>query len=151
MLFYSKKSLLLVIASLTSITLLKAQETITDVAEIDGYSLQLNKQELFEITEGCDLVLNRITLKNEEKTIYEKTICATTLEDIVIINKGYLTIVEYYGAPVGWSQYYIFDFCKQRLILTKRLDEGVKVEWINFINPTVEFSKKYVEKMIVLK
>ena len=132
--YYSMKLLLMVTASFISVGLLYAQMTTNDIVEFDGYSLKLDKQELFDLKEGCDLVLNRITLEKQGKVIYSKSICATSLEDVVFIKKGDLTIVEHYGAPVGWSQYFIFDFCKSRLVLTKRLDEGTILKWENFID-----------------
>jgi hypothetical protein len=94
--------------------------------------------------------LSDLKIMNNGKQVYHEKICSVELDDVKVLERGYLTVVENYSAPVGWSQFYVFDFCKMRLILTKRLQESTGLPWEDFIEMNEQFKAKYVEKIVSL-
>ena len=88
-----------------------------------------------------------LTVNNKTKNVFAQTICTAEIGDIQFLQKGYLTIIEHYSSPVDWAVYYIFDLCKGSVIKTKQIDEGIKLRWEDFINPTAQTKKKYIESI----
>jgi len=120
-----------------------------DVFILEGYKFKIEKKELQKVTDGCGEILNRLTLENGSDLIFSETICTSEIGDIRFHTKGYLTVVERYSSPVGWTEFYIFDICKKRLIKTKRVEEGqTNLGWEQFIELTESTRKKYVSQVI---
>lgn len=119
--------------------------------DINGVQILIYKYPMVKTDEELCEIPSDIKLIKGGKQVYYKRICAVELEEVQIRVKGYLTVIEHYSSPVGWSQFYVFDLCKMRLIITKRLAESPGLPWNEFSNPTDEFSKQYVEQTILLK
>ncbi len=122
-----------------------SQAKINDQFQLFDYTIKLEKKELQKILNNCDASINTITVNNSINNVYAETICTAEIDDVRFAQKGYLTIIEHYSSPVGWTVYYIFDLCKESIIKTKQIDEGIKLTWYDFINPTTETEKKYIE------
>jgi len=118
-----------------------------DCFEVFDNTIKLEKEELTKVAKECDAVVNLLTMSTNSNQVFVETICTADIEDVRFTQKGYLTIVEHYSSPVGWTVYYIFDLCKSRLIKTKRIDEGVKLIWNDFIDPNNVTKKNYIEKI----
>ena len=100
---------------------------------------------------GVCEVSSDVRLTKDGKKIYQGQICSAELSDVKFIRKGYLTVVEHYSSPVGWSQFYVFDLCKMRLFVTKKLQESPGLNWENFIDVSDEFNAKYIAEVHQLK
>lgn len=114
---------------------------------INEYELSLSKKEAVETESGFCEVQNIISLNKGAGELQSFSVCTAELEDVQFVNKGYLTVIEHYSSPVGWSKYFVFDFCKKRMIETKKLDEGTEIEWASFIDFNSEFEKSTIEKI----
>lgn len=116
---------------------------------VEGYAFNQDRVELTKVVDECSDYLNKITVKEGDKTIFTKSICGVDVSDVRFIHKGYLTVLEHYSSPVGWFEYVVFDLCKHRIITTKRIEEGQgKFKWEEFISLDEAFKKKYVEKVV---
>lgn len=118
--------------------------------DINGVQILLYKYPMMKTEEELCEIPSDIKLIKGGKQVYYNRICSVTMEEVQIRVKGYLTVIEHYSTPVGWSQFYVFDLCKMRLMITKRLEESPGLPWDEFINPTNEFGKQYVERTISL-
>ena len=125
-----------------------SQEPVIETYKLSGHVLKVEKQELLKLTNGCENIMNHLSLKNQKREVFSESICTAEIEDLSITKKGYLTVVEHHSSPVGWSKYYVFDLCKQRLVITKELDEGTKLAWDHFITLDDSTKGKYVDKVI---
>ena len=137
----------MVAINLVLLSSINAQIKTSDTYKQAGYVVKVEKEELTKITNDCDAVANKVILIIGGRTIYTEAICTADIEDVRFTNKGYLTVVEHYSSPVGWTIYYIFDLCKNQLIKTKRIDEGIELDWSDFIEPTQVTREKYIEKV----
>ncbi len=145
---YLKKLKLAVISVvlLSSLTL-KSQEIVEkDEVKIGSIILQLHKKQLVETDQGFCEVYNELILLRGNKMIYKNSICAAELADVTITERGYPTVVEHYSSPIGWSQFYVFDFCKMRLFITKKIQESSGLPWKKFIDPEPQFKAQFLEK-----
>ena len=124
-----------------------AQTKDSDQFTLLEYNIKLEKEVLTAITKGCDGTLNILTVNNKTTSVFAQTICTAEVGDVRFLQKGYLTIIEHYSSPVGWTVYYIFDLCKGSFIKTKQIDEGIKLVWHDFINPTAKTQEKYIESI----
>ncbi len=116
---------------------------------INGYGFKLDKKGMQKMTDGCGDILNKLSVQSQGKVIFSESICTVEIEDVRFTIKGYLTVLEHYSSPVGWTKYYIFDLCKKRLIKTRRIDETEKrLVWEDFIELTEATKKKYVEEIL---
>ena len=113
-----------------------------------GFSICLEKQILSQITEECDAVINEVSLSYEEEELFKETICTPDVEDVLLVREGYITIIEHYSSPVGWSRYFVFDLCQRKVIKTKRLDEGTELNWGDFIKLDSLTKEEYVDEII---
>jgi hypothetical protein len=121
----------------------------TDIFSINGYSFRLDKKEMQKMVDGCGDILNSLSVQSQGKVLFSENICAVEMEDVRFTTKGYLTVLEHYSSPVGWTKYYIFDLCKKRLIKTRRIDETEeRLVWEAFIELSESTRKKYVEQVI---
>jgi hypothetical protein len=126
-----------------------SQNTSKETYEAQGIRIEVEKQELLKLTEGCDGFLNVLTVKRRGNRVFTERICSVDSGDVVFVRKGYLTIVEHYSSPVGWSKYYIVDLCQGRLIITREIEEGTEIDWEKFIDldgsvkPYIEEVKKF--------
>jgi hypothetical protein len=125
-----------------------SQDKFVDKYELNGFFFSIETNELDKITNGCGAFLSKVRVMNGSKIVFNEVICVVEIDDIGFRQKGYLTIIEHYSSPVGWSQFYIFDVCKKRLIRTKKIEEGTELNWSDFINPSPLLSTKFIEKMI---
>ena len=114
---------------------------------VNGCTFTLERKQLTKVVADCSDYLNKVTVKAESKIVFETTICGTDLKDVQFIHKGYLTVLEYYSSSVGWFEYHIFDVCKRRIIKTRRIDQGEKLNWEDFIELSPDFKNKYVKKV----
>lgn len=114
---------------------------------VNDCTFSLERKQLTKVVDDCSDYLNKITLKTGGKVIFETSICGTDAIDVQFIHKGYLTVLEHYSSSVGWFEYYVFDVCKTRIVKTKRIDQGVKLNWEEFIELKPDFKSKYVEKV----
>jgi hypothetical protein len=105
------------------------------------------RKQLDKMVSECSDYLNKITIKAGGKVVFENSICGVDVNDVQFIHKGYITVLEHYSSPVGWFEYIVFDVCKNRIITTKRIDEGVKINWEEFIELKEPFKTKYVEQV----
>jgi hypothetical protein len=119
-----------------------------DSFKSESFSLTLDKEELTGLVNNCGSILNKISFFEDDNLTYNISLCTSDFEDITFIKKGYLTVIEHYSSPVGWSKYFVFDFCKKRIIETKTLGEGTSIEWTSFIDFTSDFKKSTIAKII---
>jgi hypothetical protein len=119
--------------------------------EAVGFTFKLERKELKVLTDGC--TENRVTLSVMHNGVacFSKIFCVADKSDIRFTQKGYMTVVEHYSSPVGWTIFYVFDLCKKRVIVTNRIDEGQSLNWDDFIELKDSTKKKFVEKIEVLK
>lgn len=150
MLFYSMKWNLSVISCILILGCYPtySQKPEVETFELLGYTVKLEKQELLKITDNCDGTLNKLSVSDNEKVVFNKTICTADIRDVLFVEKGYLTIIEHYSSPVGWSQYYIFDLCKRRVVVTKKIEEGTELSWEEFIELDSGVKEKYVDNIL---
>src|SRR5258705_12418608 len=118
----------LVIGVTSSLLLLAGSNSysqqLVETFRIEGYVFRHERQELKKLTDECSNYLNRVSMKDGGKVIFNNSICGVDINDVSFIQKGYLTILEHYSSPVGWFEYFVIDLCKKRIIKTKRIDEG---------------------------
>jgi len=120
-----------------------------DTFSVNGYSFILNQKEMQEMIDGCGHILNTLKVQSQGRVLFSENICAVEIGDVRFTIKGYLTVLEYYSSPVGWTKYYIFDLCKKRVIKTRRIDETEKrLVWEDFIELNDSIRKKYVEQIV---
>jgi hypothetical protein len=117
---------------------------------IDNVTVQLSKYQFVKEDQVLCEVSNSLKLIMNGKQIFHEKICTAELADVKIITRGYLTVVEHYSSSVGWSQFYVFDFCKMRLLLTNKLQESPGLPWESFIDLRNDFKTQYIEKVIQL-
>lgn len=110
--------------------------------KINDMTVELRKYLNVKTDQGVCEVSSNVKLTKGGKEIYQRQICSAELTDVKIVTKGYLTVVEHYSSPVGWSQFYVFDLCKMRLFLTKKIQESPGLPWEKFINVDNEFRAK---------
>jgi hypothetical protein len=116
--------------------------------KINDITVSLRKYLNVKTDQGVCEVSGDVKLTRGGKKIYQEQICSAELPDVKIVTKGYLTVVEHYSSPVGWSQFYVFDLCKMRLLLTKKLQESPGLPWEKFIDVSDDFKAKYIEKIV---
>lgn len=112
--------------------------------------MSIDRSQSVKTADGICESLSDLKIVNGGKEVYREKICSAHPDDVKVRERGYLTVIENYSAPVGWSQFYVFDFCKMRLILTKKLQESSGLPWENFIEMNEQFKTKYVEKVVPL-
>lgn len=119
--------------------------------EAAGFTFKLERTELKVLTDGC--TENRVTLSvmHNSSACLSEIFCVADKSDVRFNLKGYMTVVEHYSSPVGWAIFYIFDLCKKRMIVTKRIEEGQSLNWDDFIELKDSTKKKYVERIEALK
>ena len=117
-----------------------------DEIKIGSVTLQLHKKRFVETNQGFCEAYSELIILNGNKEVYKNAICTVELDDIKFREKGYLTVIEHYSSPVGWSQFYVIDFCKKRLYITKKLQESLGLSWEKFIEPEQKFKDQYIEQ-----
>jgi len=119
----------------------------SELFTIEGYVFNDEQTQLTKLVENCSDYLHKISMKSAGSTIFERSFCGVDSKDVQFIQKGYLTVLEHYSSPVGWYEYVVFDLCKKRIMLTKRIDEGEKFSWEQFIELKKDFKEKYIVKI----
>jgi hypothetical protein len=119
--------------------------------EAAGFTFKLERKALKVLTDGCSENRVALSVMHNGSASFSDIFCVADKEDIRFNVKGYMTVVEYYSSPVGWTIFYVFDLCKKRLIVTKRIDEGQSLKWEDFVELTDATKKKYVDKVKDLK
>lgn len=119
--------------------------------EAAGFTFKLEREELKVQTDGC--TENRVMLSVMHNGVgsFSESFCVADKEDVRFHLKGYMTVVEHYSSPVGWTIFYIFDLCKKRVIVSKRIDEGQFLHWEDFIEPAASTKERYIDKIEDLK
>lgn len=152
---YSSKKLRLMVGVIISMFLLTGNGYSQDAVEkiefkVDDVTIRLHKYQFVKTGQVICDASSDLKLIKRGKQIYQEKICSAELTDVKVLVRGYLTVVEHYSSPVGWSQFYVFDLCKMRLILTKKLQESPGLPWEQFIDISDEFNAKYIEKIVQL-
>lgn len=121
---------------------------VQEIFEINGFKLCVQTREVLVQNGVCDTYVSELSVDRNKSTVFEESICASYDNDVTIIRKGYLSIVEHYSSPVGWSIYYIFNFCESRVFQTRRISDSDKtnLNWEDFIEPSDEISSEYIIK-----
>lgn len=117
-----------------------------DEVKIEDVTLRLLKKQFVETNQGFCEAHSKLTILIGNKEVYKNVLCTVDLDDVKIIERGYLTVIEHYSSPVGWSQFYVIDFCKKRLFVTKKLPESTGLSWKKFINLQEQFKNRYIEQ-----
>lgn len=118
--------------------------------EAAGFVFKLERKALKALTDGC--TENRVTssVTHNSSACFSEIFCVADKEDIRFNSKGYITVVEHYSSPVGWTIFYVFDLCKKRVVVTRRIEEGESLAWEEFIDLKEVTKKKYVDKIVPL-
>ena len=130
-----------------------ATETIhlrNDTVLVDACTALLQSIGMGKTTEGFCEFAYVLTVKVDSSTLYTKTFCVAEPDDVLFVEKGPLTALEYYSSSVGWSQFYIIDFRKMRVVITKRLQESPHLDWQQFVSISAEVDERYVQEIIDL-
>lgn len=136
----------LVIINLTFLCNSYGQMIYVDTYKHDGYEVSISKEVLEKLTNGCESIHNTFSFYNGDKLIFEEVICTPEIDDLSIVRSGYLTVVQYYSSPVGWSKYFVFDFCKGRMDETLRLEEMIEIDWDLYLSMRESDYSEYLEK-----
>lgn len=122
----------------------------SDRFEAAGFAFKLEKKALKVLTDGCSEVRVKLSVTNKGSNSFSEIFCVADKEDVRFNQKGYLTVIEHYSSPVGWTIFYVFDLCKKRVIVTRRIEEGESLVWEEFIDLKDSTKKKYVDKVAPL-
>jgi hypothetical protein len=123
-----------------------AQQKI-DSFTIQGYVFSDDQVQLTKLVDNCSDYLHKISMRSANSTVFEVSFCGVDSKDVQFIQKGYLTVLEHYSSPVGWSEYVVFDICKKRIMLTRRIEEGEKISWDQFIDMNKDFKDNYIVRI----
>jgi hypothetical protein len=141
----------LFVSSLLSLISCSLQAQEVEKFEANGFVFSLSSKELKAITNGCSDFLASLKVTNSGRTIYSESFCIPDKKDVRFHLKGYLTVIEYYSSPVGWTKYHIFDLCKRRLMITRKIEENEVLAWEDFIELKDITKKKFIEKVEAFK
>lgn len=122
----------------------------SDRFEAIGFAFKLEKKALKVLTDGCSEIRVKLSVTHKGSNSFSEIFCVADKEDVRFNQRGYLTVIEHYSSPVGWTIFYVFDLCKRRLIVTRRIDEGETLVWDEFIDLKDITKKKYVDKVVPL-
>lgn len=115
--------------------------------EAVGFTFKLERTELKTVNGDCTENRVALSVTQNGSACFSQIFCVADKSDVRFTLKGYMTVVEHYSSPVGWTIFYVFDLCKRRVIVTKRIEEGQSLNWDDYIDLNENTKRKYVESI----
>ena len=104
-----------------------------------GLEITLSQTSNIETPEGLCEYWNTLTVREGDAVLFEASFCTVEDIDAKMVHKGYLTVIEHYSSPVGWSQFYVVDVVARKVFKTHPLQESMGLPWEQFIDPKAAF------------